>query len=69
MNWKALLDLLKRMGFGEKWCKWIRTCISIVQFSILINGAPADFFWEHEGSKTRGPAMSNVVFGYDGGLK
>ena len=26
-------------------------------------------FWEHEGSKTRGPAISNVVFGYDGGFK
>ena len=31
VNWEALLDLLKRMGYGEKWCKWIRTCISTVQ--------------------------------------
>ena len=31
VNWEALLDLLKRMGYGEKWCKWIRTCISMVQ--------------------------------------
>ena len=30
VNWEALLDLLKRMGYGEKWCKWIRTCISMV---------------------------------------
>ena len=30
VNWEALLKLLKKMGFGEKWCRWIHTCISIV---------------------------------------
>ena len=55
VNWEALLDLLKRMGFREKWCSWIRTCISTVQFSILINGAPADFFGSTRGQRQGDP--------------
>ena len=49
VNWEALLNLLKRIGFGEKWCRWICTCISTVQFSIFINGAPTDFFGSTRG--------------------
>ena len=62
VNWKALLlDLLKRMGFGEKWCKWIRTCISTVQFSILINRVPVDFFGSTRGLKQGNP-LSPMLF-------
>ena len=61
VNWEALLDLLKRMGFGEKWCKWIRTCISTVQFSILINGVSADFFGSTRGLR-QGDLLSPMLF-------
>ena len=61
MNWKALLDLLKRMGFGEKWCKRIRTCISMVQFSVLINRSLADFF-DSSGGLRQGDSLSPMLF-------
>ena len=55
MNWKALLDLLKKIGFRVNWCRWIRTCISTVQFSILVNGSSAEFFGSSRGLRQGNP--------------
>jgi hypothetical protein len=33
VNWNFLLYLIRRSGFGEKWCYWIEHCISIVRLS------------------------------------
>ena len=49
VNWEAFLDLLKRMGFGVRWCRWICTCISTVQFPVLFNRSPANFFGSSRG--------------------
>ena len=61
VNWEALLKLLKKMGFGEKWCSWIRTCISTVQFSVLVNGTPTDFFGSSRGLRQGNP-LSPLLF-------
>ena len=61
VNWEALLDLLKRIGFGVRWYRWIRTYISIVQFSILFNGFPADFFGSLRGLR-QGDPLSLMLF-------
>ena len=61
VNWKALLDLLKRRGFGVRWCRWIRICISIAQFSILFNESPADFFGSSRDLR-QGDLLSPLLF-------
>ena len=61
VNREALLNLLRRMGFGVRWCRWIRTCISTVQFSVLFNGSPANFFGSSRGLR-QGDPLSALLF-------
>ena len=61
VNWEALLDLLKRMGFGVKWCRWIHTYVSTIQFSVLVNGSPVDFFGSLRGLR-QGDSLFPMLF-------
>ena len=49
VNWKFLLNILKQIGFGEKWLKWIEFCDRTVRFSTLVNGEPNGCFPSERG--------------------
>jgi hypothetical protein len=61
VNWDCLLYLLARMGFGQRWCQWIKTCVSTVQFSVLVNGSPEGFFGNSRGLRQGNP-LSPLLF-------
>ncbi|GKC63795.1 putative RNA-directed DNA polymerase [Tanacetum coccineum] len=44
INWRFLIDIMKKMGFGAKWCKWVESFLSSSTMSILVNGSPKKEF-------------------------
>nr|KYP75212.1 Retrovirus-related Pol polyprotein LINE-1 [Cajanus cajan] len=42
--WHYLLYMLHRMGFNDKWVRWIKECLSSSKVSLLINGSLSEEF-------------------------
>lgn len=60
VDW-GLLYMLHGMGFGTKWRKWIRICVSSTHFSIMVNGSPKVYFKSSKGS-WQGDPLSPMPF-------
>lgn len=55
LSWDFLLRILGDMGFGDKWCGWIMTCLRSASMSILVNGSPTEEFKLEKGVRQGDP--------------
>ncbi|GKD54879.1 RNA-directed DNA polymerase, eukaryota, reverse transcriptase zinc-binding domain protein [Tanacetum coccineum] len=51
VRWDYLDEVLKKFGFGDRWCSWIQSCLRSSRGSILVNGSPTKEFQFHKGLK------------------
>ncbi|GJV41128.1 RNA-directed DNA polymerase, eukaryota [Tanacetum coccineum] len=49
VNWNFILNIMEQIGFGSKWCKWIRGCLSSATISVLVNRSPTNEFCMERG--------------------
>ena len=49
VDWNFLDDVLKKKGFKFRWRKWMRGCLTSVNFSVFVNGRPRGKFGASRG--------------------
>ena len=54
-------EVLRKFGFGDKWCKWIQVCLTSSRGSIIVNGSPTEEFQFGRGLK-QGDLLSPFLF-------
>lgn len=67
INWDFLQYVMRRCGFGVKWSEWMRRCVSLASFSVLINGVPQGNFGCSRGLH-QGDLLSPLLFLLVGGV-
>ncbi|XP_077232361.1 uncharacterized protein LOC143869152 [Tasmannia lanceolata] len=58
---ETILVYMTKMGFNEKWCRWVKQCICSPSFAVIFNGSPRGYFKATNGIR-QGDPLSPTLF-------
>jgi len=61
VRWSFLFDMLRRLGFHDKWILWVKGCMVSSSMSVLINGSPTEEFKPSRGLRQGDPLAPFLI--------
>jgi hypothetical protein len=61
VGWAYLIDVLKALGFGQKWRNWVCLSLASATSRVLLNGDPGNPIWHARGLR-QGVPLSPMLF-------
>lgn len=66
VSWSFLLEILRHIGFGQRWINLLCLLLSTSSTQVLVNGEPGETIYHRRGFKTGRSFVSNAIhFGHE----